>query len=476
MCAIVGAIVMSGQTKTAVQILNHIYMFSHNRGRDGRGYAALFNEEITQFDGGQYIYKDINTIDGLGLTPEWPLYGMDRAAPELLSFIGNLRAEPTTEYVRHKTRDDQQPYRSGAWTIVHNGTVANDKELRAYDVNTKIDSAAIAEVLNTEHNRVPGRSYGDVFDACIKKIKGSFAVLATCKHSSELYFACNYRPIWYLIVKDVGIFFASSRYYFPADYGSPQMLPPYSIGSAFITHTGQLGMHHRPLKWSSSPLTQRALVVCSGGLDSVVAATYVKKSLGMKVTLLHFRYGSRAQGPEIDAVEKVARHLGVQVIYQDIGVYRPEDSPLLRKDSKIAGGEAGAEFAHEWVPARNLLMLSMATAIAEARGFDKLVLGNNLEEAGAYPDNEPEFIDRFNDMLPFAIGDGKSLKVEMPVGNMMKHEIVALGLKIGAPMQHTWSCYRAGAIHCGTCGPCFMRRTAFEINGQKDPITYASDK
>jgi 7-cyano-7-deazaguanine synthase len=153
-------------------------------------------------------------------------------------------------------------------------------------------------------------------------------------------------------------------------------------------------------------------------------------------------------------------------------IYDKSDSPLLRDDSNIAGGEEGAEFAHEWVPARNIVMLSIATAYAEAKGFDYIVLGNNLEEAGAYPDNEPEFINRFNDLLPFAVGDGKRVRVVMPVGNLMKHEIVDLGHRLGAPLDLTWSCYRAGDKHCGTCGPCFMRRTAFEINNLEEVIEY----
>jgi 7-cyano-7-deazaguanine synthase len=121
-------------------------------------------------------------------------------------------------------------------------------------------------------------------------------------------------------------------------------------------------------------------------------------------------------------------------------------------------------------------MLAMATAFAEARGIGTIVLGNNLEEAGAYPDNEPEFINRVNDMLPFAVGDGKRVRVIMPVGNFMKHEIVAIGHALDAPLHLTWSCYRAGEVHCGTCGPCYMRRTAFEINHLPEVIQYANSQ
>ena len=212
--------------------------------------------------------------------------------------------------------------------------------------------------------------------------------------------------------------------------------------------------------------------MCSGGLDSVVSAAYAQRELGLDIHLIHFMYGSRAEGPEVKAVQAVAQALGAEITLFPLPVYRKEDSPLLDPDSKVAGGEEGAEFAHEWVPARNLLLLSVATAFAEARGMETIVLGNNLEEAGAYPDNEPEFIAKFNDLLPFAVGDGRRMRVIMPVGNMMKHEIVVLGAEIDAPMHLTWSCYRAGELHCGKCGPCFMRRTAFDINGLEEVIQY----
>lgn len=206
-----------------------------------------------------------------------------------------------------------------------------------------------------------------------------------------------------------------------------------------------------------------------------MAAKYAQNQLDMDITLIHFRYGSRAEGPEVAAIQKIAAELGVKLVLFPLPIYDKKDSPLLDPDSTVAGGEEGAEFAHEWVPARNLVMLSVATAYAEANGFDHIVLGNNLEEAGAYPDNEPEFINKFNDLLPFAVGDGKQVKVIMPVGNLMKHEIVKLGLDIGAPLHLTWSCYRAGEKHCGTCGPCYMRRKAFEINKAQEVIEYEHD-
>jgi len=465
MCAIVGALVWGLTTPEARSqangLLNHIIRQSHERGRDGRGFLTNYGDDIV-------IDKSTERKEG----KDWHPVEFFKGDVESATFIGNLRAEPTTEYVADKSQDDQQPYGAGHWSIVHNGTIANDKALRTGKVPTSIDSAAIAEVLDATacDGSNPYKTALHFIEG-VKRLKGSYAILAThSEQKNHLLVAANYRPIWF-VVTEVGVFFASARHYFP-DNMTPRMVDPYSVMSFFYSdHLEVRGESLRdPLK------KQKALVVCSGGLDSVVAATYVKKVLGYDVTLVHFRYGSRAESPEVSAIRKVAGALGVGLWIRAIDAYEPGDSPLLQADSKIAGGEEGAEFAHEWVPARNLLMLAHATAMAEAKGFDTLVLGNNLEEAGAYPDNEPEFIAKFNDLLPFAIGDGKRLEVLMPVGNLMKHEIVALGHKIGAPMDKTWSCYRAGDLHCGTCGPCFMRRTAFDINGLEEVISYSNDK
>lgn len=456
MCAIIGAMLyplVGNDVNCANQIMNHIAQQSIERGRDGFG----FNIWEGDF---HHTYKSTKKRDkGSYHAMEYFWGANDKSS----IIIGNLRAEPTTEFVLEKSEDDQQPYSVLNWTVVHNGTIANDKDFRTMEVDTKIDSAAIPEIL--------GGSVGfHSFYANISLLKGSYAILAYCATDPDtVYAACNYRPIWY-IRTEYGMFFASSRDYFPLGY-APIMIDPYTAVQFRISN-GEIQVQQATLRHAGTH--RKALVVCSGGLDSVVAAKLAQSRLGMDITLIHFLYGSRAEAPEVESVRAVARELGVDVVLFPLPVYSKSDSPLLDPDSKVAGGEEGAEFAHEWVPARNLLLLSVATAYAEANGFDHIVLGNNLEEAGAYPDNEPEFINKFNDMLPFAVGDGKNMKVIMPVGNLMKHEIVKLGLEIGAPLHLTWSCYRAGEVHCGKCGPCYMRRKAFEINNAEEVIQYES--
>jgi 7-cyano-7-deazaguanine synthase len=116
------------------------------------------------------------------------------------------------------------------------------------------------------------------------------------------------------------------------------MVEPYTV-SSFILRDGQLVSTALPLIEQAEP--KRALVVCSGGMDSVVAAVAAPRQ-GYEIELVHFRYGSRAQGPEEEAVSRVADALGVNLRYLPMNIYDGKDSPLLRADSAIAGGEAGA--------------------------------------------------------------------------------------------------------------------------------------
>ena len=459
MCAIFGALVHNLNTDAKVmeanRIMNYIMNASRERGRDGWGYSV-------NSDGWSQSVRDIARFNGNNVTS--PYFLRCKSA----SVIGNMRAEPTTEFVEKKRLIDQQPYQLDEWEIVHNGTIANDADLRDGVHRTIIDSATIVEVL-TER---PGADPLDNMLYSVGKLKGSYAILArnNTNHDS-LYVACNYKPIWY-IKTDLGLFFASAASYFPDEF-SPQMVVPYSLLEFKFNDLGETNIKTCSLypKTKGKP---KCLVICSGGLDSVVAATVLQNNYEMDIELIHFTYGCRAQEKELKAVHDVGKTLGVKVTVMPLPIYKESDSPLLSKTAKAAQGEQGAEYAHEWVPARNLVLLSLATAYAEANGFRFIALGNNLEEAGAYPDNEPEFIKRFDNLLAFAVGDNKQLNVIMPVGNLMKHEIVKMGFDVRAPMGKTWSCYNHNELHCGKCGPCFMRKTAFEINGLKDSVDYAS--
>lgn len=486
MCSIYGAYIsgVDGADKDKISLINYhmlyVWRHAHMRGRDGRGFSLVLHNGTAPRHEERHVTP---SHDGLKESPKiWP----SATDPDLIAFslIGNTRAEPTTEYVANKREADQQPYSMNKWSIVHNGQLANDKALRAQaakfnteGIDTVIDSAAIAEFLAAKDLMLATRADDSQnkpiqsFLGTISQLKGSYAILATHADTPKvIYYACNYKPIWYAEVSKGCYVFASSRHAFRNNVHA-RMIEPYTAG--FFDETGAHTLTYRN---NEATAPERVLVVCSGGLDSVVAATDCVTKWGAdNVELIHFQYGCRAQTPEETSVRNVAQALGVKLKVFPLPVYSPKDSNLFDPNAKVAGGEEGAEFAHEWVPARNTVLMAVTIAYAEANHFSHIALGNNLEEAGAYPDNEPEFIDRFNDLLPFAVGDGVRLEIIQPVGNLTKREIVELGVELKAPLHLTWSCYRARALHCGKCGPCYMRKKAFAISGQVDPIQYEDD-
>jgi 7-cyano-7-deazaguanine synthase len=456
MCGIFGVVTTKGYDLSVPLAANNA------RGRDAWGV------HISNKDHNRYI-RELSDYSKSHYSPSmWLDYGVA---------IGNLRAEPTTEYVREKSTADVQPYTYGNHepeiSIVHNGTIANDKELKLrYGLHpeTSIDSAVIPGVL----------SHSDGFLHGVQQLVGSYAIIATyADRPNVLFFAMNYRPLYRHCPNEYTMVLSSVPL-----HESDVLLSPYSYGSISINLDGRPEMRIWERALYKGDPGKRALVVCSAGLDSTVAAAALLAQ-GYKVELLHFSYGARATGPERLAIHAIAERLDVPLHIIDTPIFKDviKGSRLTETKSEIAQGEAGAEYAHEWVPARNLIMVSIALGCAESWGFDVLALGANLEEAGAYPDNEPEFLNRFSQLIPFAVSDGKRISVATPVGNLMKHEIVKLGKEVHAPFELTWSCYNAETVaapqgdsplrmykHCGKCGPCFMRKTAFEINGLQDPV------
>jgi 7-cyano-7-deazaguanine synthase len=381
--------------------------------------------------------------------------------------LGNTRAEPTTEYVVDKlAHRDVQPFRSGPLVVAHNGTIANDRELQpaGYDAKARsqVDTArwAAAAALEPTVEGVLG---------LLGRTIGSYGIAVAHRTEGWVVLATNYKPLYVRRDGDAWEWSSINPTGHPFLHQLAAGWQPLPAYSALVLRPGQ---QPEWVDMSVAP-ADSALVVCSGGLDSTVVAAWAARRYD-RVDLLHITYGCRAQANELLAVRDIAdalklglRTLDLTDVFAAIG-----NSRLTGTWEGVADGEAGAEFAHEWVPARNLIMLAAAVGIAEGHGYGHVMLGNNLEEAGAYPDNEQEFIARLNTVMPYAVGAGRKVQLLEPVGHLVKHEIVQLGLAEGAPLDLTWSCYDAGERHCGSCGPCYMRKAAFHMAGEPDPMQY----
>lgn len=221
-------------------------------------------------------------------------------------------------------------------------------------------------------------------------------------------------------------------------------------------------------------MSERCVVICSGGLDSTTAAAHARFVDHRDVVLLHFRYHCRAEAREIAAVRNIGHALRAHVVVWDLEWLKQiGSSNLLTTGASLAPPVAAAEYPHEWVPARNLLFLAYAAAFCDAERIRAIYMGLNLEEGAVYPDNTIEFYERAESLLQFATLIRP--RIEMPLARMMKWQIVHHAHEIGAPIHLSWSCYRGGALHCGDCGPCYMRRTAHQMLNLPDSVRYEKE-
>jgi len=356
--------------------------------------------------------------------------------------VANFRAEPTTE--AQSTVDNLQPYGG----IVHNGMIANDQDWG----EMPIDSMVLPEILENK-NICPCE-----LKHLLTMIKGSYALAYF--NDFALVLACNYKPIYYKRFpseQGLAMLFGST----PEIVGKEStMIEPYTVNSFEISSCEHV-QEKLPRDQSN-----KVLVSASAGLDSTTVA-YMLKEEGYEVTLAHFLYGCKAEQREVERIKQIAEHGGFDLEFLEM--------PKVLGGTIVEGefhknGVEGTEYAHDWVSARNLLMLSIMTAFAETNGFGYIAFGGNLEEAGAYPDNEQEFGRQFNRILPFATQNGVKIELLQPLATYMKHEIVKIGERVGVPWELTWSCYDDGEQHCGECAPCYMRKTAFSRNGIQDPV------
>jgi 7-cyano-7-deazaguanine synthase len=218
-----------------------------------------------------------------------------------------------------------------------------------------------------------------------------------------------------------------------------------------------------------------AIVLLSSGLDSTVAFKKAYDTIG-KIICLTFDYGQRSAIREIENAAAICGIFGCEHHVIQLPWYKDFSSALtgLKKlpapsmedlDDPIVSHRTACTV---WVPARNMVFLSIAAAFAEEHKFEQIVTGFNAEEAVTFPDNTPEFIEKFNRIMEYATMNHPTITA--PVGNLDKEGIVRMGLKIQAPLQYSWSCYTEGPVPCGICESCIRRKRAFEMADIPDPI------
>ncbi|HEX9909124.1 MAG TPA: 7-cyano-7-deazaguanine synthase QueC [Thermoplasmata archaeon] len=221
-----------------------------------------------------------------------------------------------------------------------------------------------------------------------------------------------------------------------------------------------------------------AIVLLSGGLDSSTVLGMAKKK-GFEVVAITFDYGQRHRR-ELDSAKKVAQRMGVKehlMIPLDIGRYLK--SALTSKKMELPVGrprkKIGSGIPSTYVPSRNLVFLSIATALAESRGAEAVFIAANAVDFSGYPDCTPEFIRSFQRTVTVGTRsgrEGRPVRIEAPLLSKKKADIVREAVRLGVPLELTWSCYKGGKKACGRCDSCQLRLEGFAQAGHKDPLSY----
>lgn len=226
------------------------------------------------------------------------------------------------------------------------------------------------------------------------------------------------------------------------------------------------------------PTKRSAVILLSGGLDSATTLA-IARSEGFHCHALTFDYGQRHR-QELDAAKRVARHLGAASHVVERLDLRLFGGSALTADIAVPKDRDDFAMTHgipiTYVPARNLIFLSLAAAFAEVLCAQDLFIGVNAVDFSGYPDCRPEFIRSFEHTARLATKagvEGSPLRIHTPLMELPKPEIIRRGSALGVDFSLTHSCYDpdpAGRA-CGRCDSCLIRRNGFRDAGVADPTS-----
>lgn len=225
---------------------------------------------------------------------------------------------------------------------------------------------------------------------------------------------------------------------------------------------------------------RRAVVLLSGGLDSATVLA-IAQDAGFACHTLSFDYGQRHRH-ELEAARTIAERSGAaqhQTMPMDLRLF---GGSALTDDIEVPKGrdeiEIQASIPVTYVPARNLIFLSLASAYAEVLGARDVFLGVNAVDYSGYPDCRPEFIRSFEHAANLATRagvEGRGITLHTPLMELTKAEIIRRGVALGVDYGLTHSCYDPDpqGLACGACDSCLLRARGFEQAGVPDPTRYS---
>ena len=212
-----------------------------------------------------------------------------------------------------------------------------------------------------------------------------------------------------------------------------------------------------------------SVIVVSGGMDSVTLLYEKKDEIALGIS---FDYGSNHNHNELPLAAMHCQRLGIAHVIIPLGfMHQYFKSSLLESGANIPDGSYDEDnMKSTVVPFRNGIMLAVAAGIAESNGLTKVLIANHGGDHTIYPDCRPEFIAAMDAAVES--GTFANVHVVAPYTNISKADIARRGSSLGIDYAETWSCYKGGDVHCGTCGTCVERKEALREAGITDNTKY----
>jgi 7-cyano-7-deazaguanine synthase len=227
---------------------------------------------------------------------------------------------------------------------------------------------------------------------------------------------------------------------------------------------------------SHAETRRKAVVLLSGGLDSMVCAAIAREH-GYEVLALTIDYNQRHR-VELEAAKAIAAQLADRHVVLPLDL-RSFGGSALTSDAAVPKDGVQPGIPITYVPARNLVFLSLALAWAEAEGSSDLFIGVNALDYSGYPDCRPEFVAAFQDLARLATkagAEGSGFTIHAPLQDMTKADIAKEADRLGLDAGQSHSCYDPGPDGgaCGQCDACRLRAKGFADAGLPDPTRYSA--
>lgn len=229
-------------------------------------------------------------------------------------------------------------------------------------------------------------------------------------------------------------------------------------------------------------MKNNAILLLSGGLDSVVSLAFLKDTYS-DILALTFNYGQKSFLAEKKASEKIAKFYNIKHEVIDLdwlskistsALNTDNDVPNLAKSDLNSIAVTQNSVKSVWVPNRNGLFVNIAACYAESFGYDSIIIGANKEEAATFKDNSIDFINAINNSLKNSTNS--TVKLVAPLVELSKIDIIKKAIELNVPFEFIHSCYISNEKHCGKCESCLRLLRALEENQALDLIKIIFDR